>query len=257
MFLKYYIPLVIFLGHGLCESEKNISRLLNGTVTGNQTLARVDGPYLVTSDLVVPKNASLTIEPGAIVNFVPSVGILVRGSFHAKGTPSQRITFRAVPCAETSFCNTTDGALFYSHGIRLVDGSSYNNGRLQLQYHGRWGTVSNDWESWDLTDTHVACRHLGFLGGKRYYYDPGSGPVMMKTVGCKGTEKSLWDCSYRWIMSDPHSWCKFILVLSNAFIVCTCFSTWKYSLSGRKASVYRQIYLIFPCNQSKLVSFSV
>ena len=236
MFLKYCMPLAIFLGYGLCENEKNISRQLNGTVTGNQTLARADGPYLVTSDLIVPENATLTIEPGAILNFVPSVGIRVRGSFHAKGTPSQRITFRAVPCGETSFCNKTDGALFYSHGIRLVDGSSYSNGRLQLQYNGRWGTVCNDWSSWDLRDTHVACRHLGFLGGKRYYYDPGSGPVMMKTVGCKGTEKSLWDCSYRWIMNNPYSCRKFILVLNNAFVVCACASPWKYSLSGSKAS---------------------
>ena len=169
MFLKYCIPLAIFLGYGLSKGVIDLSRQLNGTVTGNQTLTRADGPYLVTSDLVVSENANLTIEPGAILNFVPSVGIRVRGSFHAKGTPSQRITFRAVPCGETSFCNKTDGALFYSHGIRLVDGSSYNNGRLQLQYNGRWGTVCNDWGSWDLRDTHVACRHLGFLGGKRYY----------------------------------------------------------------------------------------
>ena len=213
------MPLAIFLGYGLCENEKNISRQLNGTVTGNQTLTRADGPYLVTSDLVVSENATLTIEPGATVNFVPSVGIRVRGLFHAKGTPSQRITFRAIPCGETSFCNKTDGALFYSHGIRLVHGSSYNNGRLELQYNGRWGTVCNDWGSWDLRDTHVACRHLGFLRGKRHYNDPGSGPVMMKTVGCKGTEKSLWDCSYRWVMSNPYSCCKFILVVSNNFFV--------------------------------------
>ena len=215
MFLKYCIPLAILLGYGLSKGVTDISRQLNGTVTGNQTLTRVDGPYLVTSDLVVSENANLTIEPGAILNFVPSVGIRVRGSFHAKGTPSQRITFRAVPCGETSFCNKTDGALFYSHGIRLVDGSSYNNGRLQLQYNGRWGTVCNDWGSWDLRDTHVACRHLGFLRGKRHYYDRGSGPVIMKTVGCKGTEKSLWDCSYH-----SSSCGKFSLVLSNAFVVC-------------------------------------
>ena len=242
MFLKYCILLAIFLGYGLCESEINISRQLNGTVTGNQTLARADGPYLVTSDLVVPENATLTIEPGAIVNFVPSVGIRVRGSFHAKGKPSQRITFRAVPCGETSFCNKTDGALFYSHGIRLVDGSSYNNGRLQLQYNGRWGTVCNDWGSWDLTDTHVACRHLGFLGGKRYYYDPGSGPVMMKTVGCKGTEKSLWDCSY-----TLSSCGKFILVLNNAFVVFRmCLSMEKFSFWPQSKCLPTKLYNNMP-----------
>ncbi|XP_022809251.1 uncharacterized protein LOC111346215 [Stylophora pistillata] len=205
MLLKSCILLAIFLGHGLCESEKNISRNLNGTVIGNKTLTSVDGPYLVTSDLIVPENATLTIEPGVIVNFVPSAGIRVRGSFHAKGTPSQRITFRAVPCEETDLCNLTDWAKFYSRGVRLVDGTSYNNGRLELQYNGRWGTLCNNWKTWDISDTQVACRQLGFLGAKRYYYDPGSGPVMMKYVNCKGTEKSLWDCPYTWILNDPYS----------------------------------------------------
>ncbi|XP_022805001.1 protein bark beetle-like [Stylophora pistillata] len=208
--LKYCILLAIFLGYGLCVRDKNISRKLNGTVNGNQTLTRADGPYLVTSDLVVPENVTLTIEPGVIVNFVPSVGIRVRGLFYAKGTPSQRITLRTVPDGEASFSNKTDGAKFYSPGVRLVDGTSYNNGRLELQYNGRWGTVCNSRRSWDISNTQVACRQLGFLGAKRYFYDPGSGPMMMKNVNCKGTETRLWDCPYTWIMNNPyscgHSW---------------------------------------------------
>ncbi|XP_022801512.1 uncharacterized protein LOC111339184 [Stylophora pistillata] len=228
MFLKYSILLAVFLGYGLCESEKNISRPLNGTVIGNQTLphadgpylknmtrqlsgavignqtlTRADGPYLVTSDLVVTENATLTIEAGTLINFVPSVGIRVRGSFNAKGTPSQRISFRAIPCGETSFCNKTDGAKFYSRGIRLVNGTSYDNGRLELQYNGQWGAFCYRWNMWGLMQ--VACRHLGFLGAKKIYYHPGSGPVMMTSVNCKGTEKSLWDCPYHWITNVPYS----------------------------------------------------
>lgn len=234
--LKYYILLAIFLGYGLCVRDKNISRKLNGTVNGNQTLTRADGPYLVTSDLVVPENVTLTIEPGVIVNFVPSVGIRVRGLFYAKGTPSQRITLRTVPDGEASFCNKTDGAKFYSPGVRLVDGTSYNNGRLELQYNGRWGTVCNSRRSWDISNTQVACRQLGFLGAKRYFYDPGSGPMMMKNVNCKGTETRLWDCPYTWIMNNPYSCGKFISLISNTLLFAACSFPWKHSLASFKAS---------------------
>ncbi|PFX16434.1 Scavenger receptor cysteine-rich type 1 protein M130, partial [Stylophora pistillata] len=208
MFLKYCILLAFSLDYGLCGSEKNISRQLNGTVIGNQILTRANGPYLVTSDLVVPENATLTIEPGTQVNFVPSVGIRVRGSFHAKGSSSHRITLRAVPCGETLFCNNTDEAEFYSRGIRLVDGTSHSNGRLQLQYNGQWGAICNDWSSWDFTDTQVACRHLGFLGAKRYYKYYSSRPLIIENVRCQGNEKSLWDCRYRWLWGDG-SYCAY------------------------------------------------
>ena len=196
MLVKLWIFSLFCLTYGSCANLTKSFLEVNGTITGNRTFNPADGPYLVTSELVVAHNATLTIEAGSEVLFVPKVGLRVHGSLHARGTPSNRIKFRAFPCNETVLCNNTNLDRFYNPGIRLVDGTSHSNGRLEIQSNGQWGTICNTY--WDFSDTTVACRQLGFVRAKRYYRHPGSGPVYMMNVHCNGKEESLWDCGYTW-----------------------------------------------------------
>ena len=206
MLAKLWMLSLFCFTYGSVDNVNKTIQNTNGTVVGNQTLSREEGPYLVTRDLVVAQNATLTIEAGTEVFFIPNVGIRVHGSLHAKGTPSERITFRAIPCNDTIHCDSTNKSRFYNPGIRLVDGTSHNNGRLELEWKGQWQTVTNSWNVWDYRETEVACRQLGFLGAKRYYNHPGSGPAQsrMDNLYCSGKEDSLWQCSYNW-----RSYCKF------------------------------------------------
>ena len=80
--------------------------------------------------------------------------------------------------------------------IRLVGGNSYNEGRVEVNYNGEWGTVCDD--GWDDTDAGVVCRQLGFgSSGKAIGsagFGQGSGSVWLGGVACLGNESNIISC---------------------------------------------------------------
>ena len=51
--------------------------------------------------------------------------------------------------------------------VRLVDGSTSLEGRVEICIDGTYGTVCDDF--WDDNDAEVVCRQTGYLGGKLIY----------------------------------------------------------------------------------------
>ncbi|MGH0141401.1 UNVERIFIED_CONTAM: hypothetical protein FKN15_075276 [Acipenser sinensis] len=87
----------------------------------------------------------------------------------------------------------------YSDGVvRLVDGDSPSEGRVEIYYDGAWGSVCDD--SWTEVNAQVVCRQLRFRGRARVSapgrYGAGSGLILLDEVQCKGGERSLLGCAH-------------------------------------------------------------
>ncbi|XP_062512309.1 MAM and LDL-receptor class A domain-containing protein 1-like isoform X2 [Corticium candelabrum] len=87
-------------------------------------------------------------------------------------------------------CFTSDGS------VRLVDGNTPNEGRVEIYHNGRWGTVCDD--DWTSTNGRVVCKQLGYRYYRsRLYNRPGSGSIWMDDVRCSASDLRLQHCSFR------------------------------------------------------------
>ena len=81
--------------------------------------------------------------------------------------------------------------------VRLVGGTSPQEGRVEIFYFGHWSTVCD--YNWGLEDATVVCRALGYLrafGAPGFAaFGAGIGPSWFSYVGCEGDELDLTKCS--------------------------------------------------------------
>ena len=83
--------------------------------------------------------------------------------------------------------------------VRLVDGSTKYEGRVEVYYNGEWGTVCD--HGWDINDTQVVCNELGLdhaiFAARSAFYGQGSGQIWLDNMECVGTERAIGYCSHR------------------------------------------------------------
>ena len=63
-------------------------------------------------------------------------------------------------------CQSEERGCGYEGDIRLVNGQSALEGRVEICFDDQWGTVCDD--GWGDNDTSVVCRQLGFLAEDMY-----------------------------------------------------------------------------------------
>ncbi len=89
--------------------------------------------------------------------------------------------------------------------VRLVNGPSSNEGRVEVYYDGQWGTVCDD--SWSNQDGDIICKQLGYEGAAKIFYrasyGEGTGPIWVDQIQCKPEHQSILDCSHNgWGVND-------------------------------------------------------
>ena len=83
--------------------------------------------------------------------------------------------------------------------VRLVNGPTRYEGRVEVYHNDEWGTVCDD--GWDLNDAQVVCSELGLgkaVDARRSaFFGRGSGPIWLDDLRCVGTEQTIGNCSHR------------------------------------------------------------
>ena len=92
--------------------------------------------------------------------------------------------------------------VLFAYSVRLVHGSSYNEGRVEVYYNGEWGTVcDNDWSE---KKAKMVCMELRVgVFGIPDSFGPGSERVLLDNVICSDDDKTLASCGHYGVGITP------------------------------------------------------
>ena len=82
--------------------------------------------------------------------------------------------------------------------MRLANGRTPFEGRVEVLYQGVWGTVCDTF--WDLAEARVVCRQLGYetalAAPREAAFGEGTGKIWLDGVNCFGVQDSISQCRH-------------------------------------------------------------
>ena len=188
-------PYISNAGNRIKGSQENTTynalskSCLGGRILSNVLLRKEKSPYTVVSDVTILPEASLSIDPGVVVQFMPGVGMLVLGSLFVNGNENQPVKF--------SLSKTTkdDDSL----KIRLAGGKFPWEGRVEILHNWNWTSLCfNQTQGNKTNDAKLICENLGYKAplSINHSHHESSGPWdTCAALQCKGSESNLAECS--------------------------------------------------------------
>lgn len=92
-------------------------------------------------------------------------------------------------------------SIYTDHDIRLVAGSTRNQGRVEILHNNVWGTICDDLNEYGGSSQtnfiQVACTQLSYnTTGSFGFVAAGVDPISMDNVQCTGSESTLANCAF-------------------------------------------------------------
>ena len=82
--------------------------------------------------------------------------------------------------------------------IRLVNGNTAGEGRVEIFHNNSWATVCDD--DWDDTDAGVVCRQLGLSSSGSAVsfagFGQGTGFILLDNVSCIASKSNIFECRH-------------------------------------------------------------
>ncbi|XP_053387043.1 uncharacterized protein LOC123542602 [Mercenaria mercenaria] len=119
-------------------------------------------------------------------------------------------------------------------GIRLSDGPSFTQGRIELKILDTWGTVCDD--GFGMQEANAICSMLGYPPAVTYYaeahYGPGTGLILVDDLSCEEDATHINNCTYTTDENCDHNEDVSVVCTDcTAFDNCTTCPSGKYGSS--------------------------
>ncbi|CAM4457197.1 unnamed protein product [Caretta caretta] len=131
--------------------------------------------------------------------FGKGTGSVWTDTFHCKGTETHLGHCPVTALGASQCSHDNDASVIcsgHSESLRLLNGESRCDGRVEISLRGVWGRVLDD--QWDMNDASVVCRELQCGVAEKAYTPPkseqGTGAVGLRRVHCAGNETCLTLC---------------------------------------------------------------
>ena len=204
-------PYISNAGDTIKGSEENTTfkalskSFLGGRILSNVLLGKGKSPYTVVSDVTILPEASLSIDPGVVVHFMPGVGMLVLGSLFVGGNVDQPVKF--------SLSKTTKEG--DSLKIRLTGGKFPWEGRVEILHNWNWTSLCfNETQGNKTNDAKLICEHLGYkapLSINHSHHNSSVPRDACAALHCKGSELDLAECSLSFQNQSCNMSCHLVL----------------------------------------------